>query len=102
MADVSGLRRHSKVVKVAEIVAREVERELKQTAPVDSGELRRLITTEVRKTVARTRVEFRSGAPYAEFVTEHREEWDATMRRLPDIIARAWRSVASGTGQNWH
>ncbi len=52
MADVSGLRRHSKVVKVAEIVAREVERELKQTAPVDSGELRRLITTEVRKTVA--------------------------------------------------
>lgn len=95
MANLDTLRRDlaAKVDRVADIVAKEVERELKGDAPVDTGELRRLISASVTTSSAGATIDFRSSATYASYVHEHRAEWDATMRTIPDRIRNAWHRV---------
>jgi len=83
----------AKVVRTADRVAREVEAELKQTAPVDTGLLRQLITAQVRKVANGARIDFESGASYDIYVAEFREDWDRMLRSLPGRIERAWRAI---------
>lgn len=96
MANLDEMRRQleAKVQRVANRVAGEVERELERSAPVDSGLLRSLITTQVKATATGATIDITSNAPYAEFVRSHREKFEDVMRRLPDRIARAWRSTS--------
>ena len=95
MAGLDSMRKalEAKVRRVADIVAREVENELRQTAPVDSGELRSLIRAQVKATASGARIDIESGTTHAAFVKSHREEWDRVIRDLPDRIDRTWRAV---------
>lgn len=95
MANLDSMRREleRKVSRVAAKVAREVEQQLEANAPVDSGNLRRLITTAVRASATGATIDIESGADYAEFVRAHRADWDRIMQQLPGMIQRAWRGA---------
>lgn len=83
----------SKVVRVANVVAREVERELKLDAPIETGNLRNLIITAVSQYANGTRIDIRSSASYDIYVAEFRDDWNRMLRRLPQMIESTWRRV---------
>ncbi|HSJ29753.1 MAG TPA: HK97 gp10 family phage protein [Acidimicrobiia bacterium] len=84
---------HAKAAFVAQTVAAEVEAELRQAAPVDSGELRDSVTARSEATPGGAEITIEAAADHAPFVREFRDEWERMRRDLPDRIARVWDST---------
>jgi hypothetical protein len=92
MANLDGMRKQleSKVQRVANTVADQIERELKGSVPVESGELRSSIVAAVRKVAAGQEIRAEIGVIYA---WQARPEWDRMLQRLPGMIRTAWNAT---------
>lgn len=93
MTRLNDLRRQldQKADRVANRVADEIVRELQRVAPIDTGELRSMIETQVRRVAQGQEIDFASNADYSEYVKGFRADWDRIMAGLPDRVARVWR-----------